>query len=763
MFYKFGKFLYCRRWAVLIVWLVAVAISLPFVFRVVEPLKVGGFADPTLESSKASLILQENLGYSTSTFVVMFQSDTMNATDPRYIAEVQATLAGLKNYPLPHRVVPPGQNPRQISSDGRTAYALVFVEADGETAAKSLPQFKEALPKPPTLKKFVGGGPAFYADVEKVSQSDLYRAELVAFPIAVVAMLLVFGSAVAAGLPVIVGGVAVVVILAALFGLANLMELSIFTLNLATLLGLGLGLDYALFMTSRFREERRRGRTIEEAVAITSATAGKAVLFSGLTVLIGLCALLIFRINLLFSVGVGGVLVVFVSVAAAITLLPAILGIVGSKIEAWTLPFARKEQKADESHGLWAWLARKVMRRPLAFFFPTLIFLLLLGYPFLHVKFNSPDASILPTSVESRQVFDIFKQEFNESELSPILIAVQSPKGSNILAPDHIYYLYDFANAIAKDERVQRVDSIVTVEPRLTKLQYQAIYSRPDVIQDPFLGNFLATYAKGNTTLISVVSKYPSNSSETQALVNKIRNSTVGNNLTLAVTGGTAGIMDVVNSLYSAFPIAILIIVASTYFVLLILFRSVLLPLKAILMNALSLAASYGMLVFVFQDGNFSSILNFQALNFIEPTLPIIMFCTLFGLSMDYEVFLLTRIKEHYDHTGDNTAAVAVGMQKSGKIITSAALIVVLVSLSFVTADIVLVKALGLGIAVAVGIDATIVRGLLVPATMRLLGNWNWYAPKWLLKILPETKLETENFAPVIKPAIKEAELVEQK
>jgi putative drug exporter of the RND superfamily len=392
---------------------------------------------------------------------------------------------------------------------------------------------------------------------------------------------------------------------------------------------------------------------------------------------------------------------------------------------------------------------------------PVLALLLVLGLPFLNVKFSSPDASILPPDVPSRQAFDLLRTQFNESEVNPILLAVQAPANKNILAPDNVYYLYDFAHAIEKDPRVARVDSIVTFEERLTKTQYQLFYSDPSKVQDILLQQFLQNYARDNTTLISIVSKYPPTSDETKALVQKLRNSTIGNGMTFQVTGGTAGIMDVVNGIYDTFPLAALVIVLATYFVLLILLRSVVLPLKAILMNALSILASYGALVYVFQEGHFSEFLNFKPLGLIEPSLPIIMFCTLFGLSMDYEVFLLSRIKENYDRTGDNTASVAVGLQKSGKIITSAALIVVLVCLSFVTADIVLVKALGLGVAVAVGLDATIVRALLVPATMRLLGHWNWYAPGWLLRILPEAQLETDTFTPepATQPASKAGKL----
>jgi RND superfamily putative drug exporter len=372
-----------------------------------------------------------------------------------------------------------------------------------------------------------------------------------------------------------------------------------------------------------------------------------------------------------------------------------------------------------------------------------------LGLPFLGIKFSSPDESILPVSVQSRQVYDILNRDFNRNELVPVLVLVQTPKG-NILSPDNVSYLYDFANQIKQDPRVTRVDSIVTIEPRLNKVQYQILYSDPSRLQDAFLREFVKGFAQGNTTLISIVTKSSHNSQDTKDLVLKLRNSTPGNGMTLQVTGGAAGIMDVVDGIYSVFPLAVLVIVVSTYLVLLVLLRSVVLPLKAILMNALSLLASYGMLVWVFQDGNLANLLNFKPLGFIEPSLPILMFCTLFGLSMDYEVFLLTRIKENYDHSGNNTASVAIGLQRSGKIITSAALIVVVVCLSFVTADIVLVKALGLGVAVAVGLDATIVRALLVPATMRLLGDWNWYAPQWLLRILPETKLDTEVFTPPV-------------
>lgn len=751
-FYNLGKWIYRHKWAVIIGWVIAVAISLPFVPRVLEPLKTGGFADPSLEASQAAELLQNKLGYSTSTLVVFYQSKDaqLSALDPKFIAEVEASLAGLQKSPIPNSIVPYTVNPRQISKDSRTAYALVTLQLDGEAATKRLPEIRPLITQPPSLKMTIGGGLAFYEDVEFVSQRDLTRAEIIAFPVAIIALVIAFGSIVAGALPVGVGGVGVIVILFFLFAIGSLTEVSIFAVNLATLLGLGLGLDYSLFLTSRFREELAKGRPVEEAVGITLATAGKAVAFSGLTVLIGLSGLLLFRINILFSVGVAGFVVVLISVLAATTLLPAILSALGTKVNALSVAgiLGRKQQPKDDAHGFWAWLAHLVMKRPVTIFVGVLALLVVLGLPFLGVRFSSPDASILPGDVPSRQAYDILKKEFNESEISPVLVAVQTPNKGNILAADNISYLYDFVQNVAKDPRVERVDSIVSAEPRLNKAQYQVFYADPSKLQDIFLQQYLRTYSKDDTTLLSIITKTPPSSQESQALVEKLRNSQIGNGMTLQVTGNTAGVMDIVEGIYSTFPLAAAVVVLATYIVMLILLRSIVLPLKAILMNALSILASYGALVWVFQEGNFSWLLNFQPLGLIEPSLPIIMFCTLFGLSMDYEVFLLSRIKENFDHTGDNTASVALGLQKSGKIITSAALIVVLVCMSFVTADIVLVKALGLGVAVAVGLDATIVRALLVPATMRLLGDWNWYAPRWLLRILPETRLETETFTP---------------
>jgi RND superfamily putative drug exporter len=357
----------------------------------------------------------------------------------------------------------------------------------------------------------------------------------------------------------------------------------------------------------------------------------------------------------------------------------------------------------------------------------VLLILIALGLPFLGVRFSAPDASILPADVPSRVAYNLLTSRFNVRETTPVLLAVKM-KG-NVLAPDNIRNLYAYVRRIEADPRVERVDSIVSADPRFTLDQYEVLYAHSQLVTDPYLSAFIKSSVGGDTTLISVISKYGMLDQQSQELVQTIRNTHPGNGITVLVDGGTAGNIDYVSSLYTDFPIAILLVSITTYIVLLLFFRSLFLPLKAILMNTLSILASYGALVVIFQNGFLHQALGITPLGFVEASSPILLFCTLFGLSMDYEVFLLSRIQEAYWQTGDNTRAVALGLQRSGRIITSAALIVIVVSLCFATADMILVKALGLGMALAVGLDATFVRGLLVPATMRLLGDWNWWLP----------------------------------
>ena len=739
MFYHLGKLATRYRWLIVGFWMVAIAVSLPFAPRASEVLHSGGFVSPDVESQQAVNLLAQKLHLNLTIVQFIFTSQHYTADSPQFIRETQTALAGVRGMSEVSGIVSFTDNPRQISLDRHAAYVNVLLKPDPDSAPKLLPELEHRLQSVPDLKTSIGGGPVFYEDIQAVSERDLRRAEMLAFPFAVIALLLVFRSVVAAVLPALVGGGAVIASLALLFGLGQITTLSIFVLNITTLFGLGLGVDYSLFIVSRFREELAHGRNVEEAVAITVATAGRAVTFSGLTVSIGLLGLIFFRINMLRSVGMGGMLVVLIAVFAAITLLPAVLAIIGTRVNAFPvrLPrlWGRKQiqpnpdglTNTDHQYGFWYRLSQLVMRYPVRIFVSVLLFMIALGLPFLGVRFSAPDASILPADVPSRAAYDLLASRFNARETTPILLAVQT-KG-NVLTPDNIHNLYAYVRRIEADPRVARVDSIVSADPRFALDQYEVLYTHPQLVADPYLSAFLKTSVAGDTTMISVISKYGMLDQHSQELVQTIRNTHPENGITVLVDGGTAGNIDYVHSLYTDFPIAVLIVSITTYIVLLLFFRSLFLPLKAILMNTLSILASYGALVVIFQNGFMHQALGFTPLGFVEASSPILLFCALFGLSMDYEVFLLSRIQEAYWQTGDNTKAVALGLQRSGRIITSAALIVIVVSACFATADMILVKALGLGMALAVALDATLVRGLLVPSTMRLLGDWNWWLP----------------------------------
>ncbi|HEX6776734.1 MAG TPA: MMPL family transporter [Ktedonobacterales bacterium] len=778
MFYRLGLAIVRRRWLVLGVWLLAVAAALPFAPRIASVLQSGGFSSPDMQSQQAIDLLTQKLHYQLTAVQVLYSSDTLTADDPRFVQQASDSLSLLSAWSEVAGVVTFVENPHQISRDGHAAYTTVLLKSDPDSAPRLLPTFESKLKHEPDLTTQVGGGPVFYEDIQQVSEQDLRRAELLAFPFALLALVLVFRSLAAAALPAIVGGSSVAVSFALVYLLGTLTPISIFALNVITLFGLGLGVDYSLFVVSRFREELERGKPVPEAVATSIATAGRAVFFSGVTVSIGLLGLTIFQLNMLRSVGLAGMIVVATSIIAAMTLLPAVLGVLGLRVNAFPVrlpavktaprglrppspptrtPFPSIGRRAGldgaggtreggfgggtplgavlTAGGFWGRLALFVMRYPVRVFVPVFCLLVLFGLPFLNVRLSAPDASILPQNVPSRQAFDLLQNRFDSNETTPILLAVQT-RGS-VLEPANLEQLYAYVRQIQADPRVKRVDSIVSLDPRITLDQYEAMYSHPDLVGDPYIKGALATLVGGDTTLVQVVSNYGMLDARSQALVQAIRNTAPPGGIHVLVDGGTAGVIDYVNTLYTDFPRAALLVALITYIVLMLLFRSVILPLKAIAMNTLSILACYGALVFIFQEGHFSHLLNFTPLGYVEASTPIVMFCAIFGLSMDYEVFLLSRVKESWEATHDNTLSVAAGLERSGRIVTSAALIVVVVSLAFVSADMVIVKALGLGMALAVLLDATLVRGLLVPATMRLLGHWNWYWPGWLDRLVP--------------------------
>jgi RND superfamily putative drug exporter len=750
-FDRLGRFVVRRAWWIIATWAVVLIAAVPLAPQVSGQLSAGGFILDDLESARAKALLGTELGAPPSALVVVLSSETLTAGTPTFEAAAADATRDIATAPHVARVVSHLLAPRQVSADGHTAYDVVFLDLPADDSPDALPILRGRLRSEPVLTVELAGGPAFYGDVQTVSEADLRRSELISLPLAALTLLLVFGSVVAAGIPLVVGGAAVIVALAAIFVVASLTPMSIFVLNLATLLGLGLGVDYSLLMTSRFREELAlrpdRPDRVAEAVRATVATAGRAVFFSGLTVLLGLLGLVLFEFMILRSVGIAGAIVVGLAVASALTLLPAILAIVGTRVDQLAI---RRVAARPHSEGPWARLARRVMRHPVAVLVPTLGCILLLGVPFLHVRFNAPDSSILPASVPSRAAFDRLQRDFGEGEFAPIVLAIRTQGPATSRA--NLDALYDYSRRLQADRRVTRVDSLVDVDPRLTLAQYQLLYGDPNGPRDRFVQTALAATTRNDLTAFTLYTPFGPNRDEGKDLVAAMRDPTgplaAPPGMHVLVGGGAADVADVVARVRADFPRTGLFIAISTYLVLFVLLRSVILPAKALIMNTLSIVASFGALVWIFQEGNLSALLGFQPLGFVETTQPVILFCVLFGLSMDYEVFILSRTKEAWDRTRDNREAVARGLERSGRIVTSAALVVVVVAGSFAFADIVLIKALGVGMAIAIALDATVVRALLVPATMRLLGRWNWWMPAALERFvatrLPASEAEVE-------------------
>ena len=528
--------------------------------------------------------------------------------------------------------------------------------------------------------------------------------------------------------------------------------MSIYVLNIATMLGLALAIDYSLFITSRYREELKRGRTVEQAVERAVGTAGKAVLFSGVAVAIGLSGLLWFQASGLSSIGLGGALVVLASVFYSLTFLPAVLGMLGPRVNALSVAglLRRLGLRRDDAgsaaarESRWERVAHGVMRHPIAVLVPTLAFLLILGSPYLQLKQGVPDATVLPEGVSSRDAWVSLQTDFQAGETTPI-IALLDTTGDELSA-ESIAGVRAYADLLLGIDGIDRVEGPFDLtDPTgrtLSPEEMAQLYATPPDQLPPELAGGLAAlreaYVRDGTIRLDAISPYASADPKATSLISTIRASDdvlPAGVSGVQIGGGAALGEDFLLSQQERIPWAVGTTLLASALILFLLFGSVVIPIKAVLMTLLSLTASFGALVWIFQEGNLSNVLNFEPLGYTIAGNPIIMFATLIGLSMDYEVLLLSRIQESYRRTGDNTQSVAEGLAKTAGVITGAALIMVTVFSAFALADTVTIKSIGVGMALAVLLDATIIRVLLVPATMRLLGKWNWWAPGPLARL----------------------------
>jgi RND superfamily putative drug exporter len=745
MFSRWGAFVYRFRRPVFLIAVVIGLASTVLATRASSALSSGGWLDANSESAAVSARLDTQFGSGKSSVIALFRAGSpgADATSKAFQGAIATSVAGLTGAPHVTGILGYAQtgDRRFISTAGDAAYVVIQLDLTDEQSVSVVDEVRAAIVPPSGYTDQLTGYGPITKDSAEQSEKDLQRAETVSLPVVALVLVLVFASIIAAGMPLLVAGLAIPGSLALIYIVAQQVEMSIFVLNIATMLGLALAIDYSLFIVSRFREELRRGRTVGEAVERAVATAGKAVVFSGVAVAIGLSGLLLFAAPAIRSIGIAGALVVLCSVVFALTFLPAILGMLGHRVNALSLGGLRRRIRpvADGAEpartGRWERLAHAVMRRPFAVLVPTLAILLIAGSPFLDLQQGVPGAEIYPPGVESRDAYVALQTEFAPGETTPIVILADvtgSPtSAANIAALDA------YAAQVDALPGIDRVESPFTIADPATGMtlppdQVAALYALPADQRPAELDALLARYIRGSTVRLDAISPLAPSRPAATDLVPQIRGIVPGTGISTTVGGSAAIGHDFLVSQAQRAPYAVGLTLFASGAILFLLFGSLIIPVKAVIMTLLSITASFGAMVWIFQQGNLADILHFTPLGYTIAGNPIIMFSVIFGLSMDYEVLLLSRIQEAYRRTGDNTASVAEGLSKTAGVITGAALIMVSVFAAFALADVITIKSIGVGMAIAVAVDATIVRVLLVPATMRLMGKWNWWAPGFL-------------------------------
>jgi RND superfamily putative drug exporter len=733
MFEAWGHWVFRRRRETLVASLAFLLVSVVLLIRG-GPLTTKAIHG--IEADDAVNLMDRELPYPpASGFTVIFQSATLSTGDDAFSRAVLAAMKPLRSDPHVASVRTPFDPETSIfiasgmqSTDGHAVVAEVTLKPDAVLDTSLFPPLRQKIDGGP-LAVTVTGPAAFRSDLDQALAADLQRSEILSAPVTFIVLLLVFGSLVAAALPLGVGALACVGAIGLVMLLSRFTEVAQYAINIVSLVGLGVAIDYSLFMVSRFREEIARGADVPDALAKTMATSGRAVLFSGVAVAIGLGGLLFFRGSFLASLGAGGTIVVVLSVVYALTFLPALLAVLGRNVDR--LRVLRVSPTAE--HRRWHRLAHAVMRHPIVVLIPTLALLVEAGRPFLNLALAVPDVHILPSESEAKRGDAILRASFPDRVATRIAVLVRFP-GDPLGTPARAGALYDLAQAIAAMPGVTEVQSVLQAAPTDDRAAAIAVLTEPRAeAPEPVKVVAKETVGKSVIVLAALTDAAPT-SPEAHALVDRIRAHRQIADGTLLVTGQTALDMDSTTFILAHAPGALAFVFGMTLLLLFVLLGSVVLPFKAVAMNLLSLTASFGALVWVFQEGHLSKLLHFTP-GPIDPGIPVVLFCATFGLSMDYEVLLLTRIQEEWERSKDNTHAVAEGLERIGPLITSAAALMVAVFSAFAIADVVILKIMGVGTALTVALDATIVRTLVVPATMRLLGHLNWWAPAWLLRL----------------------------
>ena len=722
-------------WRVIAIWLLIVAAAMFMIVNFLEDGLTTTFVftnDPEVQHGEK--LLEEIRGPKGTNEVVVFESTKFTVDDPEYRQAVEALTDDLAQLgPEIIRLDTLGNffstgEPALVSSD-RAATLIAFVMAgDFDTNSKNIDVVVDVVHESAEAEKAdfdikITGQATIGLDNRELSQEDLEKGEMFGVPIALIILIVVLGAVAAALVPLVMAVVSIVLAIGMAAVVGTFFELSLFVTNIITMIGLAVGIDYSLFVVSRYREERGRGLEKIDAIGKAGATAGRAVVFSGMTVVLALIGMLMIPFNIFISIGFGAIFVVLAAMAAAMTLLPAIMGIMGEKINSIRVPFIGKGQinfDPNQTGGFWDRLVRLVVAKPIISLLLTSGLLIALIIPFFSINTGFAGISTYPDKLESKQAFLVLDEKFSFGEVTPAEIVIEG----DIASP-------------AVQAGIERLKGFLATDDAFGP-------PRELVVSDSGRIALLAVPVAGDT------SGEASIAAVTRLDEIYVEEAFAGTGAKIYVSGETAFNIAFFNVSKDSAKIVFPFVLGISFLLLLVIFRSIVLPIKAIILNLMAVGASYGILVLVFQKGFLASFFGLQESSAIESWIPLFLFTILFGLSMDYHVFLLSRIRERYDETKDTAEAVAFGIRSTGRLITGAALIMVAVFWGFSTGSLIGLQQMGFGLGMAILLDATIVRCVMVPASMKLLGEWNWYLPSWL-EWIPNVRFEPET--PTLAPA----------
>jgi putative drug exporter of the RND superfamily len=705
---KLGGVIYRYRKWVLVLWILIIGTSGIFALKLPSVLSGNGF-EYNGEYNETRKLLEKDFGQAKSSIILVFQREH-SVSDEDWNQFIQTAFEDLKAFDGAKSIITPYDRDGMIKDD--FAYGLLSFDKSAESLSDEIDQLNKILKNKNGLKVTMTGEPIIVQDLNIASQEDLAKAEMIGLPIALIVLVLAFGGLVAASIPIVIGVVSILTTMGTVFFFSYGTDLTIFILNIVPMIGLALSIDFALLLINRYKEELQT-KSIEEAVKISVATAGRSIIFSGLCVFIGLSALWFIQIDIFQNVALGGMAVVFISAFCALTFLPALLAVLGANINKFSVL-----RITDNKTSIWHRFAKFVMRRPVLMAAAALAILLAGLVPVAQMTMSIPGTESLPAKYPSRVAFEAFEENFipkdkrNEKKVSVVL----ESKG-NILEKSNLEKVNSFLDELSEDKLVDTVDSPFSA----TGIQDEEMLSQLlQFGQKEQTAPILDYFVRDNKMLIEVYLNTNDHSAEAREWIRDWSSREL--ELAAHFGGAIKFEQEIFDEIFEKAPYGLLLIIISTFFILMAAFRSILIPLKAILMNILSLSCTFGIVVWIFQQGHLG----------VEPAdialiLPVFVFTLVFGLSMDYEVFLISRIQEFYFETGDNTEATISGLTYTSKIITSAAAIMIVVTGAFAFTGVMPIKQLGVGIAIAIFIDATIVRMVLVPALMKLFGDWNWW------------------------------------